>query len=158
MDPVSPPIRDLIDLFNASLNDVTFGDLSAAALDAKADAVRAASTHLAALQASLDAARAVYDAEQDALGQMSQRAMAYARVYAENDAELTAKLDAIPLPLPRAARRNARPVMAASTSATASADSDPAIAAPPDSSPRRRGRPRKEAVDAMQAELAAVPF
>ncbi len=147
MDPISPPIRELLDLFTTSLADVKFGDLDAGAFEAQTAEVRAAAAHLAAVQTSLEAARASFEAQQDALQQMAQRAMAYARVYAENNGALTATLEGIALP--RVMKKAPRTVM--STSPVEAVDG--AVAAAPDSAPRRRGRARKDA-ESSQEQLA----
>ena len=66
--------------------------------------------------------------KQEALLLRAQRALAYARVYAESDTTLTASLEAIGLP--RATRR-------------ATVGDAPVLSAASDTAPRPRGRPRK---------------
>jgi hypothetical protein len=100
---ISPPIQALLELFDTALSDVRFADLDAAALSALAGQVNAAAEGVAAKQAALEEANALLLERQNALLQQAQRALAYARVYAENDFELRAKLEAIALP--RAPRR-----------------------------------------------------
>lgn len=157
MDPISPPIRELLDIFTTSLADVKFGELDAASLEAKAAEVRAAAAHLAAVQTSLEAARTAFETQQETLQQMAQRAMAYARVYAETNGALTATLEAIALP--RMAKKAPRATATAATAFPfgANANADEASNAPdaPDSSPRRKGRPRRGAlVETAQEQLA----
>lgn len=103
MTVISPPIQALLELFDTALSDVRFADLDAAALAALAAQVNAAAEGVAAKQAALEEANASLLERQNVLLQQAQRALAYARVYAENDFELRAKLDAIALP--RAPRR-----------------------------------------------------
>jgi hypothetical protein len=103
MTVISPPIQALLELFDTALSDVRFADLDAAALSALAGQVNAAAEGVAAKQAALEEANALLLERQNTLLQQAQRALAYARVYAENDFELRAKLEAIALP--RAPRR-----------------------------------------------------
>lgn len=130
MSAIATPVRTVLDLFTSDLADVRFGDVDAAALASLASEVEAAAEAAAAAQALLDEARRKLEERQDALLHQAQRALAYARVYAEADAALSARIDAIPLPRP--ARR-------------ARVDGDAlALSADPTSPPRRpRGRPRK---------------
>jgi multidrug efflux pump subunit AcrA (membrane-fusion protein) len=127
------PLQGVLDVFATTLADVRFGDVDAATLARLATEVDAAANVVAAAQATLESARAALHERQEALMLAAQRALAYARVYAEADAALSARLDAINLP--RAARRPRADAAALPVDAIASADALP---------PRRpRGRPRK---------------
>jgi hypothetical protein len=113
---------------------------------------------VARAQAALEAARQSLYESQEALLQKGQRALAYARIFAEEDAELSAKLDDISLP---------RPLRKAPRSEGTVALEAPVTQAD-DSAPRRRGRPPKartsaplfaegaspEAIAAVEAESA----
>lgn len=144
---ISPPIQALLELFDGQLRDVRFADLDAAALNALATQVSEAAQGVAAKQAALDEAQAALQERQGALLQQAQRALAYARVYAESDAELGAKLDAIALPrAPRRPRVEAPPAPADSVraapaepeSAEPQGDENEAAIAP--AAPRKRKR------------------
>jgi hypothetical protein len=128
---IAAPIQTLLDLFATSLADVRFADVDGPSLARYAAAVDAAAERVAAAQLALDAARGVLQESQDALLAQAQRALSYARVYAEGDERLSAELEAVTLP--RATRRS-RP-----EDAVVPASAAPA---PP---PRPRGRPRKVA-------------
>jgi hypothetical protein len=98
MDAVPPPIRAALALFESALADVRFADLDAKSLARAADDVHAVAAVVASAQAALDSARGALQERQDLLFEQIQRALAYARVYAENDEPLTQRLDAITLP------------------------------------------------------------
>ena len=129
--PIPAPIQSVLELFATSLADVRFADVDAEVLARVAGDVEEAAGILEAAQAALDAAREGLQEKQDALLQQAQRALAYARVYAETDESLSARLEAITLP--RAPRRSR-----AEDALVLSADAQPA--------PRPRGRPRKASV------------
>jgi hypothetical protein len=128
MTAIPAPIQTLLDLFTTSLVDVRFADVDAPALARLASGVEAAAEAVSDAQAALDATREALQERQDALLQHAQRALAYARVYAEGDASLSERLDTVNLP--RATRR-AR----AEDALVLSADAEPVA--------RPRGRPRK---------------
>ncbi|GMU07554.1 hypothetical protein [Corallococcus caeni] len=130
-DSISPALRALLELFATDLADVKFPDVDTAVLGESAAHVREKAEAVARAQAALDAARQALNESQESLLQKGQRALAYAKVFAEDDAELGAKLEAIHLP---------RPVRKAG-----GAQVEPVNAAPgnDDNAPRRRGRPPK---------------
>ena len=130
MSTIPSPVRTLVDLFSTELADVRFGDVDAKTLATLASEVEAAADALASAQALLDDARSKLQERQDTLLHQAQRALAYARVYAEADVTLSARVEAISLPRPaRRGRAESGEVL------SLSADPDP---------PRRpRGRPRK---------------
>jgi hypothetical protein len=134
--PIPPSVQSLLDLFTASLADVRFGDVDAQSLARFAADMESAASTVATTQAALDAARATLQERHDALVQHAQRALAYARVYAESDPALGAQLDAISLP-----RSSRRP-----------RDADvPEI----DAAPRPRGRPRKTSLEPATIDATA---
>jgi hypothetical protein len=157
-DPISPALQDLLKLFAQELSSVKFPDLDRERLEEAAQRVQEKAEVVARAQAALEAARQSLYESQEALLQKGQRALAYARIFAEEDAELSAKLDDISLP---------RPLRKAPRSEGAVALEAPAMQAD-DSAPRRRGRPPKartsaplfaegaspEAIAAVEAESA----
>ncbi len=138
MSAIPSPIQALLDLFTTDLADVRFADVDGQTLASSAAEVEVAAKSVASAQAALDVAREVLQSRQDALLQRAQRALAYARVYAEADEALTRKLDAVSLP--RAPRRPR-----AEDALVLSANPQPAPASRP------RGRPRKAAVAPLPA-------
>ena len=147
MTTIPPPIQTVLDLFSTHLADVRFGDIDAPSLARLAADVQAASDVATAAQIALDSARITLHERQEALLHHAQRALAYARVYAEADESLSACLEAVTLP--RAARR-ARPDAAASEALVLTAQANPA--------PRPRGRPRKLATPNAPAPHAVEPM
>lgn len=144
MNAIAPPIQALLDLFSTSLSEVRFADVDARTLAALASDAQAAAEVVAAAEAALEAAREALQDKQDTLLTHAQRALAYARVYGENDDALSVQLDAIALP--RAGKR-ARGLDALVLSATP----EPAPA------PRPRGRPRKVTVAEPTLEAILTP-
>jgi hypothetical protein len=147
MNAISPPVQSLLDLFSTDLADLRFADVDASTLAVLTASVESAAETVGAAQAALDAARTELQGRQDLLQQHAQRALAYARVYAEGDAELSARLDAIALP--RAARRGRTD------------GEEPLVLSAAEAAPRKRGRPRKEAAapestPALEAVLEPV--
>jgi len=137
-DAISPPIQSLLDLFTTSLADVRFADLDGQTLARLAAGVSAAADTVAAAQSALDAARETLNERQETLLHQSQRALAYARVFAESDDALTAQLEAIALPRPA---RRAR-----------SGDQALILSAEPQPPSRPRGRPRKTTTEEPMLE------
>lgn len=155
MSSTPEAVQAVLDLFKGPLSDVRFADVDASGLESvaveverAAGAVQEQETHLAALRLSLGE-------RQDALLSLAHRALAYARVYAESDETLSARLNAISLPRAAKPRKNARPPQAqaevvADTSAESavenaaeivSAESETEAATPP--APVQRGRGKR---------------
>ncbi|ADO76032.1 hypothetical protein [Stigmatella aurantiaca] len=157
-DPISPAMQDLLKLFGQDLAAVKFPDVDRGVLEEAAARVKQKAEEVARAQAALEAARQSLYEGQEALLQKGQRALAYARIFAEEDAELSAKLDGISLPRPvrKAPRVEGVPVQ------------EPQAVPGEDAAPRRRGRPPKarasaplfaegaspEAIAAVEAESA----
>jgi hypothetical protein len=121
-DAIPPAMGTLLELFTTELADVRFGEIDRPALEKAATAVRAAARELAEVESLAETARASLDAARDALLQKGQRALAYARIYAEGSPALDERLQAINLG--RALRRP-----------------EPIVA---ETAPRPRGRPPKQ--------------
>jgi peptidoglycan hydrolase CwlO-like protein len=128
-DPISPAVRALLEVFSTDLSEVKFPDVDAEVLEEAAARVKEKAEAVARAQAALEAARQALAESQESLHQKGQRALAYARVFSEDDGELSAKLEAISLPKQA---RKAVPGVAAE-----------APAQNEESAPRRRGRPPK---------------
>jgi len=139
---IPAPIQTLLDLFTTCLADVRFADVDGQTLARCAAEVDVADDAVAAAQSALDSARETLQEKQDALLHQAQRALAYARVYAESDEALGGRLEAITLP--RVTRRS-RTEDALVLSAT------------PQPTPRPRGRPRKARVAEPMLEGIVPP-
>ncbi|MFL5358046.1 hypothetical protein [Archangium sp.] len=131
-DPISPAMRALLEVFSTDLSEVKFPDVDAEVLEEAAGRVTAQAEAVAQAQAALEAARQALGESQEALLQKGQRALAYARVFAEEDAALSTKLESISLP--KAGRKVARPDGGVAAEAPAQND---------ETAPKRRGRPPK---------------
>jgi hypothetical protein len=103
MNAISPSVQAVVDLFADPLRDVRFADVDAATLAEMAASTQAAAEVVATAEGEVTRARRALQDRQDALLLHAQRALAYARVYAEADPAMTEKLEQIALP--RAARR-----------------------------------------------------
>jgi hypothetical protein len=133
-EPIPSSIVQLLDLFErGALQGVRFPDVDGPALAALAESVRESAAAVAEAEEALALARTALAERQQALIGKGQRALAYARIYAEGSAELRAELERIGLPAPRSA--------------------NDAPAAPP----RKRGRPPKPRPDTSLFTPAAPP-
>src|SRR5262245_19847646 len=90
-------VRVLKDLFAEALADVRFPDVDASALASGVARVDALAADADRLEAELAAARAEHQAALEELLRAAARAHGYARVYAEGDEALRARLDALEL-------------------------------------------------------------
>lgn len=99
-DPISPALRALLGLFATDLDTVQFPDTGLDVLEAATQQVKACAEAVSRAQVALETARRALNESQEALLQKGQRALAYARVYAEERPELAQKLEAISLPRP----------------------------------------------------------
>jgi hypothetical protein len=96
-DAIPPAMGTLLDLFATELKELRFGEIDRPALEKAAAAVRAAAQELAEVEALAETARASLEAAREALLQKGQRALAYARIYAEGSPALDERLQAINL-------------------------------------------------------------
>jgi hypothetical protein len=108
-DPVPADLRAVLELFSAELRGVAFPGVDAAGLGKHAEEVRARARDVERAQAALDAALGALGERTAALAALAGRALAYARVYAADNAELAARLadlePAADRPAPTAAPR-----------------------------------------------------
>jgi hypothetical protein len=107
MDAIPSPVRAVIDLFADPLRDIRFGDVDATTLGELAASATAAAEVVEAAEAQLLRDRRTLQERQEALLSQAQRALAYARVYAENDPALTERIEQIALPRPARRARSA---------------------------------------------------
>lgn len=119
MPPLSPAIQAVLDLFQGPLAAVRFADIDAGTLATAAEEVESASAAVAAQEAQLAKLQQGLNEQQDALLVLAQRALAYARVYAEHDEALSEQLNRISLPRAPKARK-ASPAKAAEAQAAPS--------------------------------------
>ena len=104
IDPISAPLREVLAVFSESLSSVRFPDVDASALAEAAVLVEQHAAEQRRLEAALEEQRKTLEESQEQLLQKAQRALAYARVFAEGDVLLSSRLEGIALPRIRAAR------------------------------------------------------
>lgn len=92
---IPEPMRDLLTIFHEQLGQVRFGDIDFASLQEAAARVEEAAQAYADAEASLQTARLALTATQQTLLNTGQRALAYARIYAEASPELLTRLQTI---------------------------------------------------------------
>jgi hypothetical protein len=98
MSLISQPLQAVVALFEGPLAGVRFADIDASGLSKLADEVANAAAEVEQQEAKLSELRQNLAQRQEALLGLAQQALAYARVYAENDEDLLAKLNDIALP------------------------------------------------------------
>lgn len=138
---MSPPLQAVLQLFQGPLADVRFADIDAAGLASIAAEVESAADAVAQQEAQLSELRQTLVERQDALLLLAQRALAYARVYAEHDEALTEQLARISLPRP------AKPRKPAAAKATGAAAAEAAVATDAAASEK----PESRSVEALEA-------
>jgi hypothetical protein len=141
MDAIPTPIRAALAVFETALADVSFAEINAETLAHAVAEVSTLADAVASAQAALDSTKNALLERQEALFGQVQRAMAYARVYAENDEALMQRLDAISLP------RSGR---------VARAKEDAALVLSAAPQPAARGR-RRGAVPVSESMLPGAP-
>lgn len=174
MDPDSNPIptavKELLALFDGPLAEVRFPDVDGAALREHVASVDAAVKEVEAAAAAWAEAKRAVDARLETLVQKAQRALSYARVYAEDKPELDAQLAALVFPKwgdprgtssktngaePMAARKRGRPKK--SETAAAPPKSEPAITLLPASSPEPEAAPASSPEIEISPESESAP-
>ena len=91
-DPTPAFARQVIELYGGELAEVRFPDLDRAVLESARDELQHAQLEVERLEADLQAARNALDAEAGALNAKAERALAYAKIYAASDPELSARI------------------------------------------------------------------
>lgn len=97
----APVTERVLELFRGPLKSVRFPDLDASTLDVVVSAVDDARIAVASAEASLEAARRALEEKEDALVRESERALAYAKIYAAERPELRDAIDAAAEPVRR---------------------------------------------------------
>jgi hypothetical protein len=162
MSSTPQAVQSVLELFKGPLAELRLADVDAKGLESLAAEVEAAATAVQEQEAHLAELRLALSERQEALLSLAQRALAYARVYAESDEALSEKLNAISLPRatkPRKSERVRTPQAQAETTVAStpeaaienaaenpaenvSLESEAEAAAPPAPVPNRKGRRR----------------
>lgn len=96
-----PPLTmHLLDLFQGPLRDVRFPDADADRLGAAIDAAATAKAAVAQAEATLVAAKTALADRQRVVTQETERALAYARIYAADRPDVRAAIEAAPTHTP----------------------------------------------------------
>lgn len=96
-DPIPESIKELLSIFKNDLSAVTFPDISADVLENFANQVRTKALELQEAHARVLSMKEALDASQSELLQRATRALAYAKLYAEDREELQKKLSTVSL-------------------------------------------------------------
>jgi hypothetical protein len=95
--PIPSDIEEFIEFFAEHLGGLQFPDVDLDTLGALAGQVRERAAEVARLNEQVRAAREELDRAQEALRKTARRGLAYARVFAEGDGELSAELGGLAL-------------------------------------------------------------
>lgn len=91
-DPTPAFARQVIELYKGDLSEVRFPDLDLAVLESARDELQHSQLEVERLEADLHAARAALDAEAGSLNAKAERALAYAKIYAAADPQLSGRI------------------------------------------------------------------
>lgn len=105
MPPLTQTVLPVLELFQGPLAGMRFGDVDADALALLTSNVDRAAAEVAEAELRLAELRRALAVEEEALLIQAQRALAYARVYAESHEELLTVVEGISLPRPNKPRR-----------------------------------------------------
>jgi hypothetical protein len=94
-DPVPVFAREVLALFASAFRDVRFPDLDREVLESLAEELRVAQSEVERIEQALAQARAVVASKAEALTARAQRGLAYARIFAEEDAELCEQVERV---------------------------------------------------------------
>ena len=119
MSVLPPSVMSILELFKGPLASVRFADVDAEGLATLAADVERAALEVGGQEAKLAELRQNLFQAQESLLVLAQRALAYARVYAESNDELLEALDQISLPRPPKPRKQAAPKSSSTESAAA---------------------------------------
>lgn len=147
-DPIPPSVLALLDLFATELKDVSFPGVDKAILEQVITEVRTHTEAVAKAEAALESARAALRESEETLSTKSTKALAYARVFAEDRPEVLPKVESVA----RIAGTSSAPPAPARER---DRDRDRDASADP---PKRRGRPsrNKPAADASSADTSSA--
>ena len=105
MTSLPPPVQSVLELFQGPLAGVRFAEIDSAGLAKLAAEVETAASEVQEHEGKLAELRQILAQRQEALLTLAQQALAYARVYAENDEPLLEAVNRISLPRPAKPRK-----------------------------------------------------
>jgi hypothetical protein len=127
MTSLAEPVQAVVSLFEGPLARVRFADVDAEGLGKLAAEVSSTAGEVAQQEARLVELKQTFAQRQEALLVLAQQALAYARIYAEGDEELTAKLNDISLPRAAKPRKVAKAAPVAEVAAKPNASEQPIV-------------------------------
>jgi hypothetical protein len=127
-DSVSEPVLELLAVFKEKLSSIIFPDVSLAIIEGLIGKVRTGAEKLEDVQKQVELAQQALNASSEELQQKCVKALAYAKVFAEGQDDLTERLAAINLGKPARTQKRAvsaapateKPVQEGTTAAPAS--------------------------------------
>lgn len=129
-DSVPAPVRALLSVFEGALADVSFPGVDGSSLVTTAGRMDEISTRLAEASAEVEKLREELTEQRTALLKDSKKALEYARVFASDQPELKAQIDAIDIDAllegPKKKRTRRSPKKKAAVAAS-TAEQDPAV-------------------------------
>lgn len=131
-------VRQVIDLYAVELAEVRFPDMDLSSLLYAQTELHAAQVEIERVETELARARADWESRSQALTAKAERALAYARIYAQGDAELAPRIADI------GKKKSGQPLHAADAAAVSG------------DAPKKRGRkPKLESPSELFADPAA---
>lgn len=116
VDPVPSAVRAVLEIYQQELAEVEFPDLTAATLHTQIESVLERAREVERALEFVKSARDALDQTREHLMKSAERGLAYARIYAGDDDQLTARLAEIQLrPAPAAKPRKRRKASAPAT-------------------------------------------
>ena len=103
--PMTEPVARIVEIFREDLEGLAFPDVSLASLEHAAENVRERANQVEALRNQVNVAEAELAAARSDLESLAQRGLAYAKVYATGNADLTEKLEQIKMSEPTKKKR-----------------------------------------------------
>ncbi len=155
MTSLPPAVLSVLELFKGPLASVRFADVDAEGLATLAAEVESAALEVENQEAKLTELRQSLGQAQESLLLLAQRALAYARVYAENNDELSEELNQISLPRAQKPRKQPAPKSSSTVAAAAVEQSE----STPEAEAVGEGEPAREVeleLDAESTEAASV--
>ena len=117
-DPIAAPVRRLMEIFDGPLEGVTFPGVGLDVLQEHESIVRSCAQELEEALALVQGARAQLEEARGGMLKVAKQGLAYAQVYAAEDADLSKELGSIEMdPRPASTRKKSRRTRAAATPA-----------------------------------------
>ncbi len=107
-DPIPSSVREVIAFFASELDGQRFGDLDAATLEDLAEQAREKARVVESAREALEDAQSALNRAREELGQRTEQALGYAKVFASDNDALSARLNALEGPKAATPKRKAK--------------------------------------------------